>query len=253
MVPEGLWTSLHTTLLTAPADWDVLKVCGWGSTRKRDAYDSNWLLESEPFFEGNQFFYAGSCGYIVSGASARRLVRHLLRQKIKDMDAAIISQIHKDFTLRTYAMTKYLIQLGAHHERTTIQHWGNTGYPYRYPGPALVPPPTVIPPPSDWHQHHLTGTTITVGNTNTVCSDISLRSATLDQCKAYGESHGIFRMDCEPSNGQTVPAWCNHKPLGCWQMQVVGDGSGGQRMEVVYNGWSDDHRALTVAPICTDY
>lgn len=113
--PEDWSKKVETTISTAPEDWDVLKVCGWGSQREEDAVNENWVLARGPFALPNyfapkaEFFYAGSCGYVVSGRTIKRVVQHLHHQAIADFDQALLSDSAPGYPIRTYSMRQLML------------------------------------------------------------------------------------------------------------------------------------------------
>lgn len=113
--PEDWSDKLENAISTAPADWDVLKVCGWGAQREEDAVNEHWMLARGPFVSSYQdpnaiFHYAGSCGYVVSGRSVGRVVQHLKHQEITDYDSALLSDASKSHPIQTYSMKELLLR-----------------------------------------------------------------------------------------------------------------------------------------------
>jgi GR25 family glycosyltransferase involved in LPS biosynthesis len=120
-VPANLSSTIPSVLETAPHGWDVLKICAWGDTREADRYDDNWYRVRGSLFEANGgILYGGTCGYMVSGASVKRVLQHLHHQPITDMDAALFSDAgNADFAINTYQHKATLIQLRADHQLST--------------------------------------------------------------------------------------------------------------------------------------
>lgn len=102
--PANWVDNVSETLAGAPAGWDLLKVCGWGQHRSADVVNENWAVPRWPALEEGRHMYMGSCGYIISGSSVSRALKHVLSQPIKDIDVAMMLPAKTDSTVENFAV-----------------------------------------------------------------------------------------------------------------------------------------------------
>jgi GR25 family glycosyltransferase involved in LPS biosynthesis len=161
--PEDWSYKLENVISTAPGDWDVLKVCGWGAQREKDAVDERWMLARGPFVSSYKdpnavFHYAGSCGYVVSGRSVGRVVQHLKHQEITDYDSALLSDASRSHPIQTYSMKEHLLR-PSHDATSTIHTSRRLQASTMAPTMAPTMPPTTSKAPTekvckDWCKGH---------------------------------------------------------------------------------------------------
>jgi FkbM family methyltransferase len=126
-IPVDWRMRMQAALDQAPKDWQLLKVAGWGNSRRADLASKPrsgfeefarffrsalqpWTQQAPqmdfyrlrgPFREestwtwltgAHNFYYAGTGGYLVRGSAIETVLRHLRSQPIDDLDAMYLSK-----------------------------------------------------------------------------------------------------------------------------------------------------------------
>lgn len=129
ILPSDWLEHIESAERSAPSDWTVLKLCGFGTTREEDVAANGWFYAHGPIYSNGTFFYGGSCGYLVSGRDVAKILQHILAQPIKDFDASLLmepleSRI-REGQYRIYSQQKYSIVGGDGSLKSTI-HFGES-------------------------------------------------------------------------------------------------------------------------------